>query len=225
MSLLRQKRFKISFLANQNKSEEDKMIEKIFYDEILPECSSSKLVIGDFSPTIFFDVKIEEENINTFKKDVINPKPILVINNKREFNKALNEYVVRGIDFYYKGVINHDNIKSLIAYVFSNATNEDLANPVLFLKLRKAFFDFIPSVNSIKKNILGYDGKISINKLKPNLEAPLSFEVEVNNEEQIYIFPNIIFGINEDTAYIYAIQNKFLENNSLRKKLIGNYLK
>lgn len=195
------------------------MIEKIFYEEIVPECSSKKLVIGDFSPTIFFDVNILGESTDTFLKDEINPNPIIVISNKEEFNKALNEYVLAGINFYYDGVITHDNVKSLIAYVFSNATVEDLVNPVLFLKLRKTFFDYIPSDKNINKEVLGYDGKITINKLKPYLEAPLSFCFEINSEEHKYALPNIIFGINNDTAYIYAIQNKFLENNPLRKKI------
>lgn len=195
------------------------MIEKIFYEEIIPECSSKKLVVGDFRPTVFFDVNILGENTNTFFKDEINPKPIIVINNKEEFNRALNEYVLAGINFYYDGAATHDNIKSLIVYVFSNATSEDLVDPVPFLKLRKNFFDYIPSDKSIKKEVLGYDGKITINKLRPYLEAPLSFEFEINSEEHTYALPNIIFGINNETAYIYAIQNKFLGNNPLRKKI------
>lgn len=35
----------------------------------------------------------------------------------------------------------------------------------------------------------------------------------------MFALPNIIFGINNDTAYVYAIQNKFLESNSLGKKI------
>lgn len=56
-------------------------------------------------------------------------------------------------------------------------------------------------------------------KLSPMLEAPCSFALELNDEEHNYVLPNIIFGISYDTAYIYAIQNKFLENNPLRKKI------
>ncbi len=151
------------------------MIEKIFYEEITPECSKKTLSVGDFKPTIFFNVKFLEENNDVLLNESINPKPVLVINNKEEFNKALRDYVLSGIKFYYDGVISHDNIKSLIAYVFSNTTQEDLVNPVLFLNLRKSFFDFVPSDYNIKKDVLGYDGKIIISKLKPFLEAPFSF--------------------------------------------------
>ena len=35
------------------------MVEKIFYEEIILECSSKTLSIGDYYPTIFFDVKPE----------------------------------------------------------------------------------------------------------------------------------------------------------------------
>lgn len=170
------------------------MIEKIFYEEIIPECSNKTLSVGDFKPTIFFDVKFLEENNNMFLNENINPKPVLVINNKEKFNKALNDYVLSGIKFYYDGVISHDNIKSLIAYVFSNATQEDLVNPVLFLNLRKSFFDFIPDDYNIKKSLLGYDGEIIISKLKPILEAPFSFEFKIKSLGQMFALPNIIFG-------------------------------
>ena len=108
------------------------MIEKIFYDEIIKECSGKTLVIGDFKPTIFFDVKILEDEIDTTKKDEINPKPILYIKNKKHFFKALEEYISLAIEFYYDGIVSHDNVKSLMVYVFSNATWDDLNNPVNF---------------------------------------------------------------------------------------------
>ena len=195
------------------------MIEKIFYEEIIPECSKKTLSIGDFCPTVFFDTKILEDGINTSSCNKINPKPVLVINNKKEFLKVLEEYVYKGLDFYYNGIVSHDNIKSLIAYVFSNATTNDLDNPIAFLRLRKSFLDYEISDIKEKRNIFDYNGVIRINKLKPYLEAPYSFELEIIDEENRYILPNVIFGVSKDTAYVYAIQNKFLENNPLRKKI------
>lgn len=196
------------------------MVEKIFYEEIILECSSKTLSIGDYYPTIFFDVKILEDNIDTSLKDEINPKPKLIINNKKEFIKALESYVKKGIDFYYNGDFSHDNVKSLIAYVLSNATNNDLVNPVSFLRLRESFLnENYELYNNLERNFLGYSGTMKLKKLSPMLEAPYSFALELNDEEHSYVLPNIIFGISDDTAYIYAIQNKFLENNPLRKKI------
>lgn len=197
------------------------MIEKIFYEEIIPECSSNTLTIGELKPTIFFDVKIKEDNIDTCCLDVINPKPVLVINDKTAFFKELEKYVSKGISFYYNGDNSHDNVKSLIAYVLANASTQDLDNPVSYLQLRTSFLDTNNEITdyNLKNDVLGYDGEIKINKLKPFLEAPYSFSFELKDEENKYFFPNIIFGINNDTAYVYAIQNKFLENNPLRKKI------
>lgn len=197
------------------------MIEKIFYEEIIPECSSDTLTIKELKPTISFDVKIKEDNIDTCFLDMVNPKPVLVINDKTAFFKELEKYVSKGIKFYYNGDKSHDNVKSLIAYVLANASTHDLVNPVPYLQLRTSFLDVNNEITDciFKKDLLGYDGIIKINKLKPFLEAPYSFSYELKDEESKYVFPNVIFGINKDTAYVYAIQNKFLENNPLRKKI------
>lgn len=69
------------------------MVEKIFFEEIILECFNKRLSLGDYYPTIFFDVKILEDDIDTFLKDEINPKPKLIISNKKEFIKALESYV------------------------------------------------------------------------------------------------------------------------------------
>ncbi len=197
------------------------MVEKIFYEEIILECSSNNLTISDLKPTIFFDVKIKEDNIDTCLLNTINPKPILVINDKFDFFKELKNYVSKGIEFYYNGNKSHDNVKSLIAYVFANATTQELNNPVFYLKLRTSFLETSNEMvnDNFVKNMLGYDGTIRINKLKPFLEAPYSFSYELKDGENKYVFPNIVFGISKNTAYVYAIQNKFLENNPLKKKI------
>lgn len=195
------------------------MIEKIFYDEIIKECSGKTLVIGDFKPTIFFDVKILEDEIDTTKKDEINPKPILYIKNKKHFFKALEEYISLAIAFYYNGVVSHDNVKSLMVYVFSNATWDDLNNPVKFLELRKSFLTNSINPSNVKRSVIGYDGTIIIDKLSPILEAPYSFKVVIQDGEHKYEFPNIIYGIDNGSVYVYAMQNKFLHNNSLKKKI------
>ena len=193
------------------------MIKDIFYNEIINECASNNLKIGNDTPAIMFDTIIREEKIDTTEKN--NIKPTLVINNTSSFFFSLENYVNKAILFYYDGIITHDNIKSLICYAFSNATDFDLSNPVLYLNLRSSFLNNDISCPIIYKNILGYDSIITIKKEKAILEAPYSFSCKLKYFDVEYEFPNIFFGISNDTCYIYAIQNKFKEKNELQKKI------
>lgn len=195
----------------------NKLIKDIFYNEIINECALNNLKIGNNTPAIMFDTIIREEKINTTEKN--NIKPILVINNTASFFSALEDYINKAIVFYYDGVITHDNIKSLVCYVLSNATDFDLSNPVSYLNLRSNFLNYDISYPIIYKNILGYDSVIRIKKEKAILEAPYSFSCKLKYLDTEFEFPNIFFGISIDTCYIYAIQNKFREKNELQKKI------
>lgn len=188
----------------------------IFYNEVILECSSNGPKIGDDFPTVYFDVKLPNSKIND--SSIINPKPILVINDKNTFDKALYYYVIKAIEFYYDGKFLHDNIKYILVFAFTNATSDDLNNPVIYLNKRTLLFD---NDLELKKdiNFLGYDGVLESKKEKPFLEAPYSFRLTIFDEEHSYALPYIMYGIKEDTAYVYAIQNKFKESNPLRKKI------
>mgnify|MGYP004594804443 CR=1 FL=1 len=193
------------------------MIKDIFHNEIINECASNKLKIGDDTPAILFDTIINEEKINTSNKN--NIKPILVINDKNSFFIALENYVNKAILFYFDGNFTHDNVKAVICYVLSNATDFDLSNPVSYLNLRSSFLSSDIPCSTIYKNIFGYDSIIKIKSEKSILEAPFSFSCKLKYYEDEYEFPNIFFGISNDICYIYAIQNKFREKNDFQKKI------
>ena len=198
--------------------EEDKLfifIKKIFYNEIVPECSNKSLKIKDFSPTLFFKTSINK-NYKISSDETV--EPILMIDNKDEFDIALYEYTKEAIKFYGNSKITHDNLKYVMSLIFANAGYCDLANPVYYLKHR---------LNLLRNNIeddleitfLGYDSKIEIEKQNIGLEAPFSFKVSIFEDNDYYTLPEIIFGIDDSCAYIYAIQNKFRKTNKLSKKV------
>lgn len=192
------------------------LVNKIFYEEIVPECANRTLSIGDFSPTLYFKTQINYDYKLTDKD--INPDPILIINNKEEFDKFLCKYAKIAVDFYANGHITHDNLKYVMSLVFANASDYELSNPIMYLDRRIKMLE-----NNLlfekQTKFLNYDAKTEIVKANVVLEAPYIFKTTIFNEEDSYMLPNIMFGICDDTAYVYAIQNKFKEKNKLQKKI------
>lgn len=189
------------------------IINNILYEEIIPECSQDKLIIGDIKPAIYFAVNIEGRRINSNDN-----YPCLVINDKNTFNKYLYNYVVEALKFYYDNNYTHDNIKSLISYLIANLTDLELSNPIPAIISRTNMLknDLTSSAKTI---FLDYDCTINVSKIKPFLEAPYSFDTIIKNNDEEFMLPSIIFGIDKDKCLIYAIQNKNNMNNNLKKKL------
>ena len=203
---------------NVEKMENDKLflyVKKIFYGEIISECASKSLKIKDFSPTLYFKTSIDGSyKLNEEDK----AEPVLVIDNKDEFDKALYEYAKEAIKFYGNNHITHNNLKFVMSLVFANASPYDLANPVSYLKHRLALIKNDLSETMYSK-FLDYHMKVEIKKQDVILEAPFAFKATIFDEEDEYELPQILFSSNLDTAYVYAIQNKFKNNNKLSKKI------
>lgn len=190
-----------------------KIINNILYDEVIPECNKEKLKIGDINPAISFTTNIEGKKMHDD-----NNYPCLVINDKNIFNKYLYTYIENAIEFYYNNNYTHDNIKSLISYLIANLTDIELSNPIPAIISRTNMFKNDLS-NNINTSFLDYDCLINISKIKLFLEAPYSFDTIIKNNDEEFMLPSIIFGIDDDKCIIYAIQNKNNINNNLKKKL------
>ena len=183
----------------------DNTILDIFYNEIIGEMEEGTLSIGDLKPAIKLSFK---ENNHSYVK----------INDKRTFDKALISYVKKSISFYYNDIYSYINIKSAISYVFANITLNDYDNIENYLNLRSSFLDenYNEEVND---SFLGYASNISITRSKDFLEAPGCFKYTITDGENIFELPTIYYGIKDDCAYVYAIQNKNKNNNNLQKKI------
>lgn len=193
----------------------DDFIENIFYEEVIPECVEGNLKIGDFMPTIKFATIIENQ-----KQEFNYKHPLLIITDNKRFKKVLIEYVKKAIKFYYEGNFTHDNIKSVLAYTFINATSNELSNPIPYLNRRINFLDY-KLEDYFEEDAFGsYKAYTWIEKVNPLLETPYVFKVKIKDDDNECILPQLYFGIDSDTAYVYAIQNKNKNvSNNLSKKL------
>lgn len=186
----------------------------IFYNEIVPEASNG-VIKSYFNYNITFDTYIKEDN-KTYKGDdksngVITP--LLIINNKALFNELLNEYVNISLDFYkeskYLKEIINENIdirKNILAMLWSNATYEDFSNPIEFLQRRIDFFNtYEDNIDYGYLDILNGNLEININKDEIYNETPYEMNIKLVNDNEVFNFPLIKFGISNNKLYIYML--------------------
>lgn len=198
-----------------------KRILDIFYNDLIKEASSGKIDCF-FSFYVCFYTYIKE------KETLLEPKfnlkdiaiPILIINNLDKFNNYLIEYVNLALEFYQDDEYikelkesedeEYYKIKMIITLLWSNATVENFNEPEEFLKQRIDYLKNIiieERVNLGYSEILGTNVEIQFQKERIYNETPNSIVIRCYNEEQVFTFPVIRFGISDDIVYIYALQN------------------
>jgi len=202
----------------------------IFYNQVVPEASKGR-VDCYFYLNILFNTFISENKIfikeSADNEDVI--VPTLMIKNKQLFDLLLIKYVNLAKEFYKDDKqlnevkIENKEEKLLLTLLWSNATIEDYNDPIHFLEKRIAFME--SSLGELK-NMFGYsnilDGNIELTIKKDLLvnETPYKMVFSLcNKENNNYYFPEVKFGIYEDSVYIYAIQNKNQESSPYVKKV------
>ena len=193
------------------------LVKDIFYNEVVVECDNKTLEIDDFRPTLYFKTK-SSNNDYMYDKSMKHIEPLLIIDNKEEFDKYLFIYVKKALMFYADNKITHNNLKYIISLVFVNATSYDLSNPIIYLRHRINMLNNEIKYNSYDK-FLEYNVKTEVVKENIVLESPYSFRITLSDDINIYELPRIMFGIDNNIAYVYAIQNKFRKNNDLKKKI------
>lgn len=209
----------------------------IFYNHVVKEATTGSINCG-FLYNIHFETHFSETEkkieTNEEYEDVL--MPTLIIDNKKIFDELLIKYVRLCLDFYtdidfYPEFVNKEDLekykiskeKIILTILWMNATDEDFRNPVNFLKRRIAFLE--NSVFETKEDcgycdILKGVVTLSIEKDKVYNETPYKMVITLTNEDgENYEFPQVKFGIDEDTVYIYAIQNFSEIQNTYSKKL------
>ena len=204
-------------------------IDKIF-NEIKEEAKNceikyNEVLYGNTYESIFrmgFNV-VENNNVS---KDLFN----FYIKDSDLFIKRLQEYV-----YYASKIYNIElddcNIKKLLILLWANITNEEMLNIDDFVQ---KYIDFINNndLNGLCGNteISGL-GKINFkfDKQSYKQETPYCFNSYfsdiINGHEEIYHLPRISYGLKDDKCYIYAIQNKeknddtLLYNELVKKKM------
>lgn len=205
------------------------IIKKIFFEQIINEAKNGEVKIEIENEIHTFNV-----GFNTCIESVLesgnfgDSKPILMINNKEQLINLLEQY--------FNECNKHKNkfsdckletrIKIYLTLLWSNATYEDFANPLLFINKRINFYrdinlDFKFKYYSDEIEVL--DGsKIKIYNEFQDIrqETPYIFKPVIENGENIFTLPRVSYGISNGECYIYAVQSeKKKEFNSYDKKI------
>ena len=197
----------------------------IFYNYVIKEAVNGK-VSCFFDYTVIFNTYLEETNERLICKQNI-PNviiPTLKIKSREIFNELLIKYVNLCKNFYTANnfeeeVLNREEYeinrtcpeKQILTLLWSNATFDDFENPECYLRKRIAFLESNVKLEDITTDYSNYlNGNINIKILKDNIynETPYKMVIDIKNSKgEIYSFPQIKFGIENDTVYFYAIQN------------------
>lgn len=209
----------------------------IFYDNIVKEAQKGRIDCF-FYYNIIFSTYLVEDNIkyeaDSSYSDLL--IPTLCIKDKEKFDLLLVEYVNKCLEFYDDSNFASEVIsgeyydddnkiskeKVILALLFANATIEDFADPIEFLRKRISFMENCQECkyNLGKSNILDCEIEIEICKDKINNETPYQFCVKcISDNFEEYEFPRLKFGLSDGKAYIFAIQNSTKNNGPLSKKI------
>lgn len=205
------------------------LIKSIFFDEIINEAK-----LGEVKVKIRNEENIFNVGFNSCVEGVLesgnfgDSKPILMINNKDQLIHLLEQYFIE-CDKYeniFKNCKLEERIKIYLTLLWSNATYEDFASPLSFIKRRIEFYqdktmDF--TVKDYSSEIEALDGsKIRVyNELQDiRQETPYVFKPTIENGESVFTLPHISYGISNGECYIYAVQaDKKLELSAHDKKI------
>ena len=211
----------------------------VFYNQIISEAAKGE-IDAFLKYNIVFSTEFVEENKRIDASSITDEViiPTLKITDKEKFDKLLVEYVTLACNFYDdfdqlydKFDDQSDNkelwrLKTIFVNLFANASIDDFNNPCEYLQRRINFIN-----NSCEEKVWeGYSeilkSTISVEIKKDTLsnEAPYKFGVVAIDElGQEFDFPYIRFGISNNKAYVYAIQNSKKSINDSKKIKRGLY--
>ncbi|MBQ6841450.1 MAG: hypothetical protein IJO63_04985 [Bacilli bacterium] len=156
--------------------------------------------------------------------------PTLIINNQNEFNNALIDYVETMLAFYqdydFSSIDKQYYPAYIIATALANMSQKDYLDPTTYFRLRTEAIKQNPFILSETKVPVAHsddfkgDLYYTVNKEKPNEEAPFRYTLFVTDGTDTYEFQTIRFFIHDKTAYIGAIQgNKPDEKTKYQNKV------
>lgn len=201
---------------------------KELFEKIIVEAANGR-VNCYFNFNVLFETMIDNKKVteNTLKYEhcIV---PVLEISNFEQFISALDEYLNYAYTFYQSDTYIKDikeevnKKKALLTILWSNATYDDFANPIGYIKKRIDFFKNRPLIenNNAFSTILGCNIEAICNKELVTNETPynITFRLFNENNEEMFL-PTIRIGLSNNKAYIYSIQNKNeLEKNSFTSK-------
>lgn len=202
-----------------------------FYKKVIPGALEGEIDC-EILIHIIFNVYYKEKNerllaTNKFSNVMI---PTLVIDNISEFEDSLTSYVETALLFFKDKMpkyLEESNLKTyLICLAIVNMSKEDYLNPTFYFKKMTNIMNCYPFELSNSLIPIGFSNELSadlfysVNAEYPNEECPYRFILYAQNNEDTYEFQTIRFYIENDVAYIGAIQGpKAIEQTPFKKKL------
>lgn len=212
------------------------MIDEIFYKQIVKEAQVGRIDCLDYY-NIVFETDVMGKRYPYLGNDDELIIPTLMIRNKEEFDKLLEEYVMIAKGFYeidnfpldireikwQKDEKRRGIEKNIMTLLWANATVEDFNDPISFFKRRIGFM----TEKWCNNLVLGYSMimeaqvEVEITHDKITNEGPYQFIVRLRNDMgEVVEMPQIKFGCLDDSLYVYAIQNsKNISDGSFIKKI------
>ncbi len=221
------------YISIGDKMSKNEEIINVFYKEIVPEASKGGIDAW-FRKNLLFSTTVEGKEITHINDDDYPELCVtsLNINNKKEFDRLLCEYVNMAIDFYNDGSLEkkledapkEDRDRYLYKYIisslFANASYYDFTNPISFLNHRIEMFKnrIIDGKREIYLSTIGATLSFSEEKAPIEAETPYSITGELTFDDGYKLpLPNVYVGVSDNKMFIYGVLSKADKNIEINK--------
>ena len=146
--------------------------------------------------------------------------PVIMINDVSKFKQALFNYIKAYIknEGYWTCPDIAENWEQATMYtmqvLWTNATIQDFSNPVKFLERYTTFLEQDQWEDLKEPQKVKNFGKAELYKIRhecySEMEAPHNYSIYAREKDgKLFYLPSIVYGIKDDTAYIYAVQRLY----------------
>lgn len=186
------------------------MNSKKIIEEIIEESNNNKNIqIGEFT----FNTQI---GFNDYSNNI---DAVFKVRDLELFYNLLDEYLS-----YFK-LEKYEDKKQQLFKLLSNASINDFDNAIIFVEKHIDFIKEDLIEERVIKNIECFrNSDIYTKKSYYNQETYNKFDVELRLNNDSYFLPSISYGISDNVAYIYAIQNTQKNDDSKYCKVINRIL-
>lgn len=203
---------------------------KQIVDKIFKQAENGVIKIGDDVDFWTFYVNFST-NIEGKDSSHNSHLPVVHIPNYDLFIEKTSEYLEKAKDFYaldqdYFDLKDDGFVEKLFMDLMINLSNMDCYDVYSYINKRSKFLDYKPACENLRiGNILDSQIQANISKNHSNLEAPYRFKISIQNDKEKTSLPYLTFAIENDKAYVYAIQNAQDKNESSLSKKIDRYFR
>lgn len=209
-------------------------------EKVLMQAEKGVVEIGEKENQGIYKVRFYA-NINGKKKENVDDRYLVVdIPDYNLFLNKVEKYLDKAMAFYkkdqeYFGLSERAYIQRLFLFLMMNVSVNDASNIYDYIDQRTKMLEtplekesFALAEISYKKALSTQDVWVggSIMKNRSSLEGPYKFSMMcINRYGEQFNLPAVTFGIAGNTAYVYAVQNTKVKQDSLLAKELDRYFR